>query len=1280
MTIYLPSVDFTKPTLAPPGPTPGPAPAAVINSVATPASEAQLTIAAQNAPLRICYGPNRLGAQIANMLAYNGAWVVQAIWCEGEIAAIDAVHFNDETVPAGVTVTHYLGTTGQTVDATLVAAFAAAGITYTDALPGIAYSVFTIPAGTDTGMPQIAATLRGRILPDTLVPKAFSDIIAFTRADASTCASYFDSTGTLQLAAANVPRIDYDPVTLECKGLLIEETRANVVRNATASCSGTSTTASTGTVTGPDGALATKVVPNSGAVSYPGSGTYSSQTYSNATSAGQTTDYSFSGYFSTFGPNNYKPYIVITADSNPGNELYALLLFNCSTGAVTSKSLSTGWTEVIAPQITLAPCGMWLVKWTVRFTQQATLRTRIGHYLQIYNEANTAIYTADGASGIQRACNQFEIGSFPTSYIPTVAAAVTRSADAASITEANFSSWYNQTEGSAIVRFWLQNAGVSNISFSNNSYNERVELRIGTTTASGLIVVDGGSTSVNDGVSGLAANTEYTFAAALKVNDFAWSRNGSTAGTDTTGTMPTPDRLRFGDATGAAGAVSYHIANLTYYPTRLPNADLAILSSGATIPDQPSLVLDFANQRYYLAADGYSDNPALCLADFLASSTHGLGRDIHWASVIDAANACDELVNSSKRRTIGLTLDSPQPVRSWIDTLRTYAGCWVVAEGSEAMLIPSRPRATDASLLHASGQIRAISALKKRGVAQAPTSIEVRYTDTSALPWRDASVYAEASGIDVSVARRSSQVALPGIQSASQAYREAVERLNHQWLADLSFDLDVFDEGLQLQLGDVVEVTHPIGLAAKKMRVLGITGDYGRYKLRLTEYDDALYSDAIASDPSYPDTNLPNPATPPDLAGLTASEEVYQLENGNYASRIALTWTAPIWPYLHDYIVTLTQAGNVIDTRRQNDNSYRSPAITEGLEYVCTVAVVSSIGAVGDVAQVNVTAQGKQLIPGDVPSVTAFEAGGRVYASWAPATDIDIWRYEVRYGTGGWAAATRIDRVDALTLITDLIPVGTWTLYIKAIDSIDQESTNAATASVTVTSDAAAFLVDSYDQTAPTLTNMASFTLDRTDTNTYYVTEDAVAFGTKYSSNLSTYSNALATYHSSLTSTWLGESEDFGLSLSGQWTGTASVSALSGSLTSYLGISPDGSAWTYYNGLSQKLTGRFSRLKHEALTTSTLLATIPTQNIRLDAIPRTEQFTGTSSAAGPTTITMENDYVSVKKITLTPEGTTARSATYDNIVLGNPTTIDVYVFNDAGTKIASTFRGEFQGV
>ena len=84
----------------------------------------------------------------------------------------------------------------------------------------------------------------------------------FTRASTGT---YYDSAGVLRSAAIDAPRFDYDPVTLQLKGLLLEDTSTNIVLNSdtlvtqsvtttatayTLSFQGTGTVTKSGTATG----------------------------------------------------------------------------------------------------------------------------------------------------------------------------------------------------------------------------------------------------------------------------------------------------------------------------------------------------------------------------------------------------------------------------------------------------------------------------------------------------------------------------------------------------------------------------------------------------------------------------------------------------------------------------------------------------------------------------------------------------------------------------------------------------------------------------------------------------------------------------------------------------------------------------------------------------------------------------------------------------------------------------------------------------------------------
>lgn len=746
-----------------------------------------------------------------------------------------------------------------------------------------------------------------------------------------------------------------------------------------------------------------------------------------------------------------------------------------------------------------------------------------------------------------------------------------------------------------------------------------------------------------------------------------------------------------GSGTPAADAtlVAAFAANGVTYVDTLPGIAYSVfVLPSSEISGMPQLAAVIRGRLLYDRRSGltvWSNNPALALADFLSSSSYGLGMSIDTASVDVAADACDALVGADKRRTIGLAIDSVQDARAWVETLRSYAGCWVFADAGVARLVADRPRATDLSITHAAGQISKLGRIKKRGTARLPNRVEIRYTDTSATPWRDASVWSPSMGLSTGIP--DSQVALPGIQSASQAYREAVERLNKLWLSDLSVELEMFDDGLAVEVGDVIEVTHPIGLAAKKLRVLSTSSDYGRFSINALEYDPAVYSDGVTSNPTYLDTNLPNPAAPPALAGLAIAEEVYQMGNGNYASRIRATWAAPGWPYLHRYYVELWDGSSLIASGNTEQIDWASPAIQEGTLYLLRACIISSVGAAGTWANQSLTAAGKLLLPGNVPAISAFEVGGEVRVTIDAAVDLDLKFYELRYDAGTatypttpwadiWAAATFVDATPAASgvggfIAARTIPVGTWRLLCCALDSVNQYSPIPAAQSVTVTLDSNAYLVGDHSYSSPTPTGMAEYSLPA-DAHRYWVTEDGVAAATKFPGTASTYTDIAATYHASMASELISEANDFGTMLAGSWQGAVASEALSGTKSDVISLSPDGSTYTDQASLSVKANARFAKVKTSASGTSTLKVTLPQMSLRVDATPREEGGEVTTNATGATVITLSNPCAKFKSINVVPIGTTPCSWRVNDLITGATPSFEIYTFNPTtGAQIST---------
>ena len=378
--------------------------------------------------------------------------------------------------------------------------------------------------------------------------------ITFTRGSSAT---RVNSSGLIETVATNVARFDYDPVTLAAKGLLIEEQRTNLLTYseqfdnaawAKRSLSGVTANAAVS----PDGtANADKLVEDS------------------------TTDFRQVAQSPSLAAVQHTFSVFLKAAERTWARIVCVdgsAYINLATGAL---GITAAGTVSFSAQTPVYYGNGWYRVAGV-FTPAAGFAT-VAVRLAIGNGGQT--YPGDGTSGIYIWGAQLEAGAFATSYIPTVASTVTRSADVATMTGANFSSWFNASQGTLVTAFRTGTvSGTRTVCAANDTTsNESIRLRTVSTNPF-LTVTDGGVDQADIDAGTVAASTVYKIAGAYTANDFAACLNGGTVGTDASGTLPTATQLVLGNS-AAGNYLNGHIRSLAYYNTRLPNAQLQSLTT-----------------------------------------------------------------------------------------------------------------------------------------------------------------------------------------------------------------------------------------------------------------------------------------------------------------------------------------------------------------------------------------------------------------------------------------------------------------------------------------------------------------------------------------------------------------------------------------------------------------------------------------------------------------------------------------------------------------------------
>jgi hypothetical protein len=207
-----------------------------------------------------------------------------------------------------------------------------------------------------------------------------------------------------------------------------------------------------------------------------------------------------------------------------------------------------------------------------------------GNFSSIYScispaeDGTTFDFAGDGTSGVYVYGAQWETGSYPTSYIPTMGSAVTRSGDSCQKTGAT--DLIGQEQGTMFVEaktnFDFQGGRLLLIGQTNNF----IELVLRTTGKINAFVWNGAAQADFNSSSTYSTGDTLKIALAYKENDFVLYINGVQEGSDTSGVIPNAmAQIIINNYT----APNYNSANAykqaTLFKTRLTNAELAALTT-----------------------------------------------------------------------------------------------------------------------------------------------------------------------------------------------------------------------------------------------------------------------------------------------------------------------------------------------------------------------------------------------------------------------------------------------------------------------------------------------------------------------------------------------------------------------------------------------------------------------------------------------------------------------------------------------------------------------------
>ncbi|MFC3059522.1 phage tail protein [Paenirhodobacter populi] len=458
----------------------------------------------------------------------------------------------------------------------------------------------------------------------------------------------------------------------------------------------------------------------------------------------------------------------------------------------------------------------------------------------------------------------------------------------------------------------------------------------------------------------------------------------------------------------------------------------------------------------------YTNNAALCIADYVADSRYGLGATvgvetgIRQGRLIEAANVCDEWVSrpdggSEQRYRCDGIVDTSQTPQTIIQAMLTAmcgqaiysGGAWNIHAG--AYRIPSLALNDD----DAAGNVTLTTRMSRsdnfNGVRGVFISPENDWQADDFPAFQSAVYLAEDRGREAW-----KDLTLPFTTSAYAAQRIAKIQLE---LArrQMSISWPGRLRCLQAACGDTVSLTRARWGAANKpfvvtgMSLQPVADGLGLMPmLSLSETSPLVYDHNASEMQIYaaaPRTNLPNAWQVSPSGIQSVSEELYVTRTGDgVKSRALIVWSESESVNVDRYVLQGSSDGEnwvtIADTR--DTQAYFEDAMPGFWQF--RVQAITRLGATSEWSYYQAEIYGMAGEPSELQNVTLQTAGGLAVIKWALPSDLDVrygGRIVIRHSAvpnAGWSNSVSLDEVPGNSTIA-VVPLMPGTYFVRAVDS-----------------------------------------------------------------------------------------------------------------------------------------------------------------------------------------------------------------------------------------------------